>query len=60
MQIEMAGHIVSVNAKVDASGNLVKRITLEVQGDISSVQDFMKTPLVIGFDPQQATFGTPK
>jgi len=57
MAVKMLGVISSVSARVDQSANIIKRITLEVQGDISSVQEYMRQPIVVSFEMQQTEFG---
>lgn len=58
-KVEMLGSIENVGMKVDASSNLIKELKLGVQGDLSSLQELMKQPLKITFEPLQATFGQP-
>lgn len=59
MRVEMLGYIANVGMKIGPSQDLVKEIKLEVHGDLSTLQDLMKQPLVISFEPKQATFGEP-
>lgn len=56
-KVQMLGYISNVAMKVGSSSDLTKEIKLEVHGDLSSLQELMKQPLSITFEPKQASFG---
>lgn len=57
MKVEMLGYLSNVAMKVGPSQDLVKELKLEVHGNLSSLQELMKQPLNISFEPIQAKFG---
>lgn len=57
MKAQMMGYISNVAMKMDASSNLVKELKLDVFGDLSSLQELMKQPLVVTLETKQADFG---
>jgi hypothetical protein len=56
-KVAMQGFVQSVSMKMGASSDLVKEVKLDVHGDMASLQELMKQPLTITFEPMQATFG---
>lgn len=57
MKVELMGYVANVSMKVGPSQDLVKEVKLDVHGDLSTLQDLMKQPLKISFEPMQARFG---
>lgn len=57
MKVELIGYVANVSMKVGPSQDLVKEVKLEVHGNLSTLQDLMKQPLRVSFEPIQAKFG---
>lgn len=45
--MELKGNIITLKSRIDASGETVQTIALEVHGDFASLHSLMKMPLKI-------------
>lgn len=56
--MKIKGAIVKLNARVDASGNVIEVATIEGQGIVNQLRPLMQEPLVITLEPMQLTVGS--
>lgn len=51
------GTITKLNARVDASGNVIEVVTIEGQGLVNQLRPLMQEPLIVKLEPMQLTVG---
>lgn len=55
--MKVKGTITKLNARVDASGNVIEVVTIEGQGLVDQLRALMQEPLVVTLEPMQLTVG---
>lgn len=55
--MRLTGSVEGLSVKVNNSGDVIQRLTLEVFGDLKEIRDLMKQPLLIELKAAQLEIG---